>query len=149
MSSSIKNRIVSSTVGAILLTGVVLAGVYCLGSSENFTSNAALAWLFIVPLAVIFWEKNAFVKRNPFSWIDWLGAFIVGLALSAIFLEMDCGWPNPFAAGKFSCVKFDPGPSVVFTISSIFITTISLPGAVRAWLLARIEVRGNADMPHD
>lgn len=136
-------RIIASGAGTFLLIGLVTVGVWRL-EVEDIVSIAIGANVLAMLLAfsawsgVIFEGKNSVRRPGPESWQDWLVMFVLGAFLSAFFLLLDCNGHLPSALGGTACDR-QPGLDVIFTVAAVAITAISLPSALRAWLLAKLS----------
>jgi hypothetical protein len=87
-------------------------------------------------------EKEGPEGRLPLSWV---GIFVLGVLVSALFVEMDCHGTLHFVGARPTCDKLGGGISIVFTIGAITMAVIALPLALRAWLLQLLSANGGSN----
>lgn len=136
-------QIISTAAGSILLIGLVTAGVSRIDMEDIVTTVIsanvfAMLVAFAVWSGVVFEGKKSVNGPGPESWQDWLVMFLLGALLSAFFLLIDCDGHLPSALGGAGCDR-QPGFDVIFTLAALALTAISLPSALRAWLLAKLS----------
>ncbi len=137
MRRPIANLIASGTALLVLL-GMVTAVVVLSKEEEHFWLYEAVGCIFTVPMALAMWSGKMRKPSDepvagPENWKDWLLLSLVGFAISALFLAFDV-----FVA------QGHPGISAVFTVGAVVITVVSLPSAIRAWLLDLLQDHAGA-----
>ena len=137
MRRPIANFIASGTALLVLL-GMVTAAVALSKEEEHFWLYESIGCIFTIPMAIAMWSGTLW-KRNhepgtgPGNWKEWLFLSLVCFLISALFLAFDI-----FVA------QGHPGISAVFTLGAVVMTIVSLPSAIRAWLLALLEDHAEA-----
>jgi len=139
------NQAIASGIGIALLGAMVTLAAYWVSSAANFATTALLGNLIAIPFAGaawtgVLWKRGKATSYEPESWIEWVAMFFVGLAMSALFVFMDCGWHVPLFRQEFIC-DGHPGFSAIFTFAAISVTFIALPSAARAWALEVLSKR--------
>ncbi|MDM5176832.1 hypothetical protein PO883_06425 [Massilia sp. DJPM01] len=131
-----KKNVFATGVGLVALCGLIVALIFTfLPESEHIVGRSVFCCAATVPMALYYWIGKGAVELDIDSWIFWLGMFFLGSLSSILFIAIDCGWQNPFKAEIASC---QPGPiGGMFTLGAVVMTLMSLPGALRAWLLRR------------
>ncbi|CAN7627077.1 hypothetical protein [Polaromonas sp. LjRoot131] len=120
---------IASIFGIILLLALVTLGAAIFRSGGDFWFCAIAGYLFTVPFALWMWHGTQEGKdAGPLSTAEWLGFFVMSVALSGFFILIDV-------------IVVDPGFSLVFTIGVLVMAFIALPGAARAWLLEFLSTR--------
>lgn len=131
MQRSSRTQLLASSAGLALLTLLVVAAAL-LYFPEHFWLATAFGGVITFLLAFAAWSGVLWQGRRsgsePESWGEWLGIFFGGALLSAFFLYIDV-----------EVAKGQPGFSAVFTVAALGLTFISLPSALRAWLLAKLS----------
>ena len=130
------SEIIASAAGLALLVALIFTAAYLFAPGESLWSYAIAGHLFTVPFALCEWHSGILTRKAkdqfmPLSWQDWLGMFVGGLILSALFVAIDTAVVNP-------------GFSLIFTIATLALTFIALPSALRAWLLGQLKPRRGA-----
>jgi len=137
------NQILASAIGIIVLGVIVTTAVAWTSSDEVFVSAAVICNLWSIAVALAVWTGVLRSKKHkldsPESWSpsEWLYFFPGGIFVSVIFLLIDCGGQLPVFHPQFVC-NGHPGFGAIFTISTITMTAIALPSAIRAWLLSKL-----------
>jgi hypothetical protein len=72
------------------------------------------------------------------------GVFVVGLAMSALFVEIDCAWGLRFVGGHPVCAHYAGDITVVVTAAAVILTVLAPAAAVRAWVRRRLAPRTRA-----
>ncbi len=117
---------------------MTLGAAYTSGGS-NFVSAAVVGSLIASATAAAAWaDKSKYYSTGSFSCSDWVMMFPIGAVISMAFLWIDCGGRLPVFRPEFVC-DGRPGISVVFTIAALCLTAISLPSALRAWILLKFD----------
>jgi hypothetical protein len=131
-------QIIANSAGAITLIGLVTLATWLVTTDDSFVQTALAVNAIAALVAIATWSGAIFRHKGvsqPESWGEWVGMFLLGCAMSALFLFIDCGHHLPQVLGGTEC-DGHPGISVVFTFAAIAMTTIALPSALRAWLLS-------------
>lgn len=121
-------NVFASGVALLMLAAIVgLGAVVVLPADEHRWPLAVASYAVLVPIAFWAWSGRMFSREGsndpePQTWRDWTGLFALNLGLSAVFVFIDMGLGHP-------------GISLIFTVAAVSMTMISLPGAVRAWIL--------------
>jgi hypothetical protein len=89
--------------------------------------------------AAYFWRHMAAEAKMVLSPGAWLGMFALAAAISFVFVEMDCGGSLRFVDGLPTCSHVGGGISIVFTIGALALMIVSLPNALRAWLIRMFD----------
>jgi len=137
-------QFVASTVGLAATVALVTAVVFWLAPREEFVSTALTCNAIAVATALAAWSgllfrgKAAESPEHPDRWTDWLALFALSSLISALFLFIDCGWHLPLLLGGREC-DGHPGITLALTIGVVALASISLPSALRAWLLERLS----------
>lgn len=115
---------------------MTLAAAYTSGGS-NFISAAFVGSVIASAAAAAAWaDRSKYHSAGSLSCGGWAMMFPIGAVVSMAFLWIDCGGRLPVFRPEFVC-DGSPGISVVFTIAALCLTAISLPSALRAWILQK------------
>lgn len=128
----------ASIIALSVLFLMVSSTLIWVSNNKNYQSDLMLFNLGFGILAVLSWTGILTRKINkenrPQTWIEWVAVFIGGLIISIIFILLDCSGQFQVFHPTFVC-KGNPGWSVIFTISAIGVTVISIPSAIRSWIM--------------
>ena len=137
--STRSGQFAASAAGIVLIVCLVTPLVAWLIPTDSFAIVAIGANGIAILFAAAEW--TGVLRRwetepapRPLSPWEWIGVFFLSLAISVLFIFMDCGWHIPWPHEKFIC-DGHPGLSLIFTFAAVCLTIISLPSAVRAYLL--------------
>jgi hypothetical protein len=136
-------QVVASAIGLALVVAIVVLGAYWMSSPEQFMTSAVLCDLVAIPFAIaawtgVLWKRRSAEAEFAETWSSWIFMFFIGLAVSALFIFMDCAGHFPLTQQGVVC-DGHPGFGVIFTVGAVALTVISLPSAVRAWVLGRLS----------
>jgi hypothetical protein len=131
------HRAVASAAAFCLLIGLVFLAALVFAPSGEFWSVAIAGCLFTIPLSPYAWSGALSRKKSsdiavPPTWQAWVGLFFAAAALSAVFVAIDVAVVHA-------------GFSLILTTSAVALTLVTLPAALRAWLLDRFKSFGRKD----
>jgi hypothetical protein len=144
MSSRHRIQCLASASGMFALFSLVTFLAEILSHGEASTSELIAGNLIALFCAAAAWtgmidSKGA--RPSTFSCGEWIATFSFTAILSFIMMLMDCGGRLPVFAPTFRC-DGTPGFGVIFTLTAVMMTTISLPSALRAWMLEKLSKNG-------
>jgi len=130
----------ATSISYAFLVCIVTAASKLISNDKSFVSTAILTNAIATATAVSAWTGALFRGRGiqPTDVADWILMFFCGAVMSALSLFIDCGLHLPAALGGVEC-DGHPGISVLLTIAFLSITAISLPSALRAWLIKKLS----------
>jgi len=134
-----KINLAASILGLMLLFTLVSAGVNWM-SVEKDTLPAIIGMNSIAfVFAIATWNGTFDLKNEePTPWLGWLFIFLFGVAMSLLFLALDCGGHLPAFHPVFVC-NGNPGISLKSTLGALGITVIALPTALRAFIIEKFD----------
>lgn len=140
ISKKMGGQIAASGLGLAVLAVMVTGALAWINNgagtlSELCVMNALTACFAIAMWSGILWRHKG-MGMGPDTWGEWLGLGSIALPISLLFLWLDCGYQLPTFRPGFECAP-GGGITVVFTAAAIGMTAISIPSAIRAWMLAR------------
>lgn len=126
-------QIIGSVFGVALLVALVASAAAIFAtSSRDFWVFVIAGLLFTVPCALAAWHGSLLKEdERPQSLSDWLQFFVASAMVSVLFVLIDV-------------LIVHPGISLIFTIGSLSMTFIALPGAARAWVIDALSARRQA-----
>jgi len=135
-----KQTIATGISYAFLVT-IVSGASRILAGEDSFVTTAIVANAIATSTALTAWSGALFQKMGagiqPPGFLGWIGLFVAGVLTSALFLFIDCGHHLPSALGGVEC-DGKSGVGIVFTIAAMSMTAISLPSALRVWLIKKL-----------
>lgn len=140
-------QVVATSAGGVALIGVVTIATWLVAAEDAFVQAALAANAGAGLIAIATWSGALFRHKGvsqPESWGEWVAMFFLGCIMSALFLFIDCGHHLPQVLGGAEC-DGHPGIGVVFTIAALAMAAISLPSALRAWLLSVLASTAGGD----
>lgn len=129
----------ASAAGIVSICLLMTLGAAYTSSGSNFFSAAVVGSLIASATAAAAWaDKSKYYSTGSLSCSDWVMMFPIGAVISMAFLWIDCGGRLPAFRPEFVC-NGRAGISVIFTIAALCLTAISLPSALRAWILQKFD----------
>ncbi|MFZ6659144.1 hypothetical protein [Undibacterium sp. TJN19] len=123
-------KYISNGIGIFFLCGLILTLNIFLLPPKDVVVTTFFESILLVPASLRLWKE--FVN---FETLNWIGLFFAGIALTLLFLFLDCGYTNPINIKSASCVKGMNGFGFVFTLLSIAVALVSLAGAIKIFFV--------------
>jgi hypothetical protein len=140
-------QIIATAAGCVSLVGLVTGATWLVSSEESFAQVALVANAGAGLTAIAAWSGMLSQHNGggtPETWAEWLAMFLVASVMSALFVFIDCGHHLPKVLGGTEC-NGHPGITVVWTVAALAMAAISLPSAIRAWLLSTLSSKGGRE----
>lgn len=122
-------RAAADVISGLIFYLIVYAAVVWFSPADLVIEQTSIICLIFIPLSILEWRRAKL--RGGVEWIHW---FLAGLILSALLLTLDCSTIFHSGVSNSGCPGFS-NITVLFTIFSVFITLMSLVGAIRAVII--------------
>jgi hypothetical protein len=135
-------QIAATGMGLLVLAVIVTCALDWTNNDTTTLTELLVMNALAACFAILTWSgilsRSKGVDMGPTTWSEWLLLGIFGLPMALFFLWLDCGYRLPTFGPGF---EFCPGGgfSVALTFAALGMTAVSIPSAIRAWMLARFN----------